>query len=214
MRLRGLQELAVSGLDDVRLRDHGYSRLALLARIFERHLDDALAALAGDSREVESEVFRHMDAAAAHDVGAFRVLAEERPVDALRRYFDRPHVGEEVERAAHGNVCAFNVRPGVAGARRGRRRLEDDVALLQLFEHVVWNGFELRGPVLDRQAVDDAEDDVAPLGLRLEEELQHALRFPRDVGADAVAAADADDERLDGRVVDPAVVRLHVLDSC
>ncbi len=63
------------------------------------------------------------------DVGALGVLAEERPVDALLGHAHRPHVGEEVQLAAHRHVRALDVRPGVALARRGRRALEDDVAL-------------------------------------------------------------------------------------
>ncbi len=108
-------------------------------------------------------------------VGALGVLAEEDPVDPLRRDAHGPDVGEEVEGLAHGDVGALDVGPGVAGARRRGGALEDDMTLLQLFEDIVGDRFELGGAVLDGQPLDDPEDDLAALHLRLQEQLQHSL---------------------------------------
>ena len=47
--------------------------------------------------------------------------------------------------------------------------------------------------------------------MRPEEVLKHALRLAGNIGADAVAAADADEYWLERRVIDPRLVRLHAL---
>ncbi len=87
------------------------------------------------------------------------------------------------------------------------------MALLQIFEHTIGDRLQLRCAVLDRQAVDDTEDDVALLRLRLQEELQDALRLPGYIGADAITAADADYQGLNGRILNPAVIGLHAVDA-
>ncbi len=83
----------------------------------------------------------------------------------------------------------------------------------KLFEDVVGNRFELGRAVLDGQAVDGLEDDLATLHLRLQKELQHPLGLLGDVGSNTVAAANADDERVEASVVDPFLVCLHPLDT-
>ena len=72
--------------------------------------------------------------------------------------------------------------------------------------------FDLRA-VLDRQALDRPELDLAGRDLFLEEVPEDALGLLGDVGTDAVAAADADDDRRERRVVGPLLALLHRLDA-
>ncbi len=123
-----------------------------------------------------------------------------------------PHVGEEVEVASQRHVARFDVRPGISLSRRGRRALEQDVLFPDLVENVVGNRFAVLGPVLDRETVDDVENDFLGRDLLLEKELEDVLSVLGDVGADPVPAENADVDRVDLAEVDPFVLALHPLD--
>ena len=87
------------------------------------------------------------------------------------------------------------------------------MAFLQLGEDIVGDGLVDLRTVLDGQAFDRAELDLAGSDLFLEEVPEDALGLLGDVGTDAVAAADADDDRRECRVVGPLLVLLHRLDA-
>ena len=81
--LAGIKELAVGGLDDIRLGDAGDAVLAGLARVIKGQARDALAALRGRDGEVDEQIVVDLHALRADRVAALGVLAVERPVDAL-----------------------------------------------------------------------------------------------------------------------------------
>ena len=85
------------------------------------------------------------------------------------------------------------------------------MAFLQGGQHVVGDGFAAGDAVLDGQPVNDAEFHLAGLHLVCQQVFQHPLGLRRDDGADAVAAADADDQPVQRFVVGKLLHRLHFL---
>ena len=154
IRLHRGQELAVGGLDDVRLGDGGHLLDAVLLGMLEGQLDDPVRALLGGDAEIDGQVVVDVDAPAAEDVASLGVLPEEYPIDPLLRDAHRTDVGEQVQLAAHGHVRRFDVRPLVALLGGGGRPLEDDMAFLDLLQYVIRDGLEHLGPVLDGQSLD------------------------------------------------------------
>ena len=148
-----------------------------------------------DQAEVHVEVAQR-ESLAAQRVHVLRVLAKEHPVDAQARHADGADVGEEVQLLAHGDVGALDVGPLVALLGGGGGAFERDVVVADLGQHVVRDGLELGGAVLDREAVDGAELHLAGGQRRGEQFLEQALRLGGDRRADAVAADDADPDRL------------------
>ena len=70
------------------------------------------------------------------------------------------------------------------------------MVVADLGQHVVRDGLELGGAILDREAVDRAEPHLAGGHLLGEQFLEQASRLGGDRRADAVAADDADLDRL------------------
>ena len=194
-RRRGVEEGAVGRLDDVGLGHDRHPLLGVGPRELEGHADDALRSGVRDQAEVHVEVAQG-ESLAAQRVHVLRVLAKEHPVDAQARHADGADVGEEVQLLAHGDVGALDVGPLVALLGGGGGAFERDVVVADLGQHVVGDGLELGGAVLDREAVDGAELHLAGGQRRGEQFLEQALRLGGDRRADAVAADDADPDRL------------------
>jgi len=206
-----LEEAAVGRLDDVGLGDARDPLPPVLLGVLEGQPADAVGARAGDELEVDRDVVVDVDAVGAEGVEVLRVFAEEDPVDALLGDADGPDVGEEVELLADGHVAALDIRPGVALARRRRGALEGDGVFLDLVQDVGRDGAAVGGPVLDGQPLDIVDDDAAGFNLVLEQESKDALRLGGDVDADAIPRQDADLERGEPGVVDPAGSGLDLL---
>jgi len=83
--------------------------------------------------------------------------------------------------------------------------------LLNLGQDVLRDGLLAGGPVLDRQALNAIDGNPTGLDLILEQKLEHPLGFGGDEHADAVSGQDADLDRRDLRVVDPAGRGLDLL---
>ncbi len=75
--------------------------------------------------------------------------------------------------------------------------------LLDLGQDVVRDGLHVGDPVLDGQALDVPDLDLARLDLVLQHEFEDPLGFGGDERPDAVARQDADTDRLDLPVIDP-----------
>ena len=84
------------------------------------------------------------------------------------------------------------------------------MALLELCQYVVGDGLACGYPVFNGEAVDDLKGHLALCHLVLEQMLQDPLGLGSDNRADAVAAADADDNCVEGGVVGEL---LHGLDT-
>ena len=191
-------ELAVRLFEDVRLRDDGHARLAVAPGIVERRAGDAARAGIGRDLEVHGHAGQ-LHAAAAERVLALRVLAEERPVDALFWNRHGADVRVEVERAAQLHVRALE---SAAHGRR-RRALEQHVAGHDLIQHIVRHRLIAGQPVFDRQAADAPQGNAAARDLVGEQRLEHAHRLLHDDGADAVAVHKADGHGRFFRIVHP-----------
>ena len=76
-------EFAVRRLDNIRFGHDGHALFAVAPRVLEGHANDPLIARAVTAVKSKGKVVGHVYTAAAHDVGAFGILAEKRPVDAL-----------------------------------------------------------------------------------------------------------------------------------
>ena len=87
------------------------------------------------------------------------------------------------------------------------------MALLDFRKHVVRNGLQLFGAVLNREPVDDPEFDFAGGNLVPQQVLKDFLCFGADGGADAIAAEHADDYGTDRRVINPVAFLLQSFDS-
>ena len=191
-------ELAVRLFEDVRLRDDGHARLAVAPGIVERRAGDAACAGVGRDLEVHGHAGQ-LHAAAAEGVLALRVLAEERPVDALLGDGHGADVRVEVERAAQLHVRALE---SAAHGRRGRA-LEQHVAGQNFREHIVRHRLIAGQPVFDREAADAPQGDAAARDLIGEQHLEHAHRLLHDDRADAVAVHKADGHGRFFRIVHP-----------
>ena len=167
-----------------------------------RKARDAVRALCGGDAEVDGEVVGDIHALASDGVGALGVLTEESPVDALVRNLDRADIREEVESLAHRDVRGLDVRPRIARLRGSGRTLEDNVAALELFEHVVGDSLVRLDAVFDGQSVDDLEFNLARLNFIVEQIFENSCGFLGDDRTDAVAAADADRDDRELIVVD------------
>ena len=152
-----------------------------------------------------------MHALGADGVSSLRVFPEKGPVDALIRHLDRAHIGKQVERLAHRNVRALDIRPRVARLGGRGRALEDHVAFFKLLEHVVRDGLVGGHAVFDRQAVDHLEFYFTGLYVIREHVFQPAGRFLGDDRADAVAAAHADDDFIKFAVINKVFFRLDAV---
>ncbi len=84
---------------------------------------------------------------------------------------------------------------------------------MQLGNDVVWERFHLRRAVLDGQAFDGLEFDLAALYLGLQDVFQHPHGLTGDERPDAIAAANADTDVGGGLVVEPVRFVLESLDS-
>ena len=191
-------ELAVGLFEDVRLRDDGHTRFAAAPGVVKRRAGDAPRAGVGRDLEVHGHAGQ-LHAAAAEGIFALRVLAEERPVDALVGNRHGADVRVEVERAAQLHVRALE--PAAHG-RRGRA-LEQHVAGQDLREHIVRHGLIAGQPVFDREAADAPQGDAAARDLIGEQHLEHAHRLLHDDRADAVAVHKADGHGRFFRIVHP-----------
>ena len=180
-------ELAVGLFEDVRLRDDGHARLAIAPGVVKRRAGDAPRAGVGRDLEVHGHAGQ-LHAAAAEGIFALRVLAEERPVDALVGNGHGADVRVEVERAAQLHVRALE--PAAHG-RRGRA-LEQHVAGQDLREHVVRHRLIAGHAVFEREPADAPQGDAAARDLVGEQRLERAHRLLHDDGADAVAVHEAD----------------------
>ena len=87
------------------------------------------------------------------------------------------------------------------------------MALFELCEHVIRDGLVCRHAVFNGQAVDFAELDAAGLHLVREQVFQHARALLGDGGADAVAAANADDDGVELCIVHKVALGLHAFDA-
>ena len=191
-------KLAVRLFEDVRLRDDGHARLAIAPGIVERRAGDAARAGVGRDLEVHGHAWQ-LHAAAAEGVLALRVLAEERPVDALLGNGHGADIRVEVERAAQLHVRALE--PTAHGRRR--RALEQHVAGQNFLQYIVRHRLIAGQPVFDREAADAPQSDAAARDLVGEQRLEHAHRLLHDNGADAVAVHETDGHGRLVRIVRP-----------
>ena len=200
-----LREVAVGLFHDVGLRDDGHIVFAVVLGVLESGTADALSAGFGGDFEVEGEFVGDFHAFGTEDVFAFGVLTEEDPVDVLRGNFGWADVRIEVELTTHGDVRALH---GTAGGGGGRA-LHDDVAGLELSKDVVRDGFSDCETVLDSEAVDIFEFDFAGSDVVLQQEFDQTSGLSCDDRADAVAAAEADDDVVEICEVFLLVVCFH-----
>lgn len=207
--LAEVEELAVCGLDDICLCDYRNAALVVAARVVICESCDSVAALGGGHDEVEREVVGNIDAHRADGVCALGVLAEESPVNALLGNLDGAEVRKQIESLSHRNVCALDVRPRIARLRGSGRTLEDNVAALELLEHVVGDSLVRLDAVFDGQSVDDLEFNLACLYFIVEQIFENSCGFLGDDRTDAVAAADADDDLVERLEVDEIALSLY-----
>ena len=211
--MAGVKELAVGSFDDV---GFGYARNAVftsLARIVKCQTRDALTALGGGNGEVNKQVVANLHALRADSIAAFGVFAVERPVDAQFGYLDRTHIGEQVKRLAHSNVCRLDIGPRVALARCGGWAFENDMAGFQFLHDIGRNGAAQFGAALNGQAINHAELNLARLYLVCQQGFQYMLTHTGNHGADAVAAAHADDDFIQLGIIHKIALFLHGLNA-
>ena len=159
--LAELEELAIGGFDNVGLSDNGDPALVVPAGIVVGQARNPLGPLSGGDDKVERHILVHIYAVGAHCVGALCILPEEGPVDPLVGHLHRADVGKQVQLFAHRHVGTLDVGPGVARSGGSGGALQDHMALLQLGQYIVGDGFAVGSAVFNGEPVDVAEFHLA-----------------------------------------------------
>ena len=152
-------EHAVGLFHDVGLGDDGDACFSVGSGVFKGSAGNAPGAGVGGHLEIHSQLAGQLDAPAAQSVFPFRVLPEKGPVYALLRDAHRAHVGVKVQLPAQGHVCALHA----AALGGGGGAFQQDVAGLDLSQHILRHRFALGKAVFDGQAVDPAQLHPAAL---------------------------------------------------
>ncbi len=147
------QEIAIRLLHNIRLRDDGHPLLAVRTGELISRSRDTKRAFAGRHLEIHIQRIANPHAPASQRVLALRVLPEERPVDALLRNGYRPHIRIQVKSLPQIYICTFQILRIHGCIRRRRRALEEHVALLHLRQHLVRHGLPLLQTILQREAL-------------------------------------------------------------
>ena len=87
------------------------------------------------------------------------------------------------------------------------------MASLELFHGIGRNGAAQLSAALDGQAIDDAELNLAGLDLICQQRLKDVLTHTGNHRADAVAAANADDDLIELGIIDKIALILHCLNA-
>ena len=208
-----LQELAVGLLHDVRLRNDGDILVSVVLGVLESSAGEPAGSCCRRHFEVDGNVIVDIDTSVAQRVFAFCILSEEHPVNALLRDHDRSDVGEQIQFLTELDVGALDVRQVVALARGHGRSLQEQVALLDLREHIVRNGLQFFHSVLDGQTLDRTDLDFACLDLFSQQLVQDLSAGIHDDRADAVAIDRSDHNFIHRSKIRSGRCILHSLDS-
>ena len=186
-------KLAIGLLHDICLGDDGQVLFTIVTGIFESCSCDTLGAGIGGHFKIHSHTGQ-INTAAAQNVLTFGVLTEEHPIDVLFRDGHRTAVCVQIQFPAHGNVCRFHG----AAVRGSGGSLQNDVAGLDLRQHVIGDCLAACHTVLDGQTFDLLDDDRSGGNFIGQHLLQNTRCLSGDDGADAVTVHDTDGNSLLG----------------
>ena len=164
----------------------------IFARIFVCKARNSPGSLCRCHTKVDTELRRHMDPLATNRIRALRIFPEESPVNPLIRYLDRSHIGKQIQRLAHSNIRAFDIRPRISCAWGSCRPFENHMTRFQLRHNIIRNRLHVRDSIFNGQPANIHNFNFPGSDFVGKHMLQHTSCARRNHRSDSVAAANTD----------------------